>query len=194
MRLLGLIAGALLCGFIGYAIAMGTSIAIPSADGGDWLTAGAGAAGVMLTVLAAVLIERYRSKWQERAGHARLREVLAELDAAVAGVRSIPEWSGSSGARGESLSRQRRLLNAICKYHFVRGKVEISDLALWEALAEADTAMDRHYRDLAQEHVQLGEAGDSEKAYAGNRRRVTETAVRLAPYVAEAKAAAGRVV
>ena len=194
MRLLGLIAGGLLCGFIGFAVAMGARIAVPGADGGDWLTAGAGAAGVMLTVLAAVLIERYRHRWQERAAHGRLREVLAELDDAIGSVRRLPDWTGAIDDYATALAALRRLLNAICKYHFVRGKAEISDLKLWEALEETDTALDRHFRDLAQEHSALGSAGSSDQAaYAACMREVDGMAVALAPYVAAAKWVADRV-
>jgi hypothetical protein len=150
MRFPLLLSGAAACIFIGFALAMALELATPRADAGDWLMAGAGAAGVMLTILTAVGIEQYRSDWRAREELDRLEKALIALDRATIGVpRFFPSAPRASDPPMKIVVEQMagreigsQLQRAIAKYRFIIGRADLTDLDLWEALQDLSAAID----------------------------------------------------
>jgi DNA primase catalytic subunit len=117
-------------------------------------------------------------------------EVLSEFLKAQEAVQGIPAWSEDDATRPQSLAIQRRLLNAIGKYNFVRSQVAVTSLSLWEALQELDAAVTPKEKVLVREFTILGEAGENVEVYDINRAKVQHAAQAFGPYIAAALAAA----
>ena len=184
MRVLPLAGIALLGGLIGFALAMALKISAPGADAGDWLAAGAGAAGVMLTVLVAVAIEQHRSKWRERADRDRLVDLLRNFrDMARGVVEYVPTRFESEKERALSRELQVRLLRNMRRYRLLRERTDPVDLNLWDALMHLDELVAECQDELEAEVGKLRASRDDPAVHDENRPRAILIAAPLHEWI-----------